>query len=113
MPPARLADSWRMRSLPSGAGKVAGVQGGDGGVPVDGGHRGAAADAAGDEPGSEVVAVQKRAVADEQFGACFEGVEAGGAGPECGGDRPALSSSSSTPQTWVPQLIGFVVHVPG
>ena len=66
----------------AGAGEVAAGEGGDGGVPVDGGHRGAVAGAVGDEPAGEVVAVQERAVADEQFGACFEGVEAGGAGPE-------------------------------
>jgi hypothetical protein len=59
----------------SGAGEVSVGEGGDGGVPVDGGHRGSAvAGAAGDEPGGEVVAVQERAVGDEEFGACFEGV---------------------------------------
>jgi hypothetical protein len=70
----------------AGAGEAAGIECGDGGVPFDGGHRGAAASAASDEPGGEVVAVQERAVADEEVGACFEGVEAGGAGAEGGGE---------------------------
>ena len=30
--------------------------------------------------------MEERAVGDEEFGACFEGVEAGGAGPEGGGE---------------------------
>ena len=82
MPAARLADSWRMRRSPPEQGRFAGGEGGDGGVPVDGGHRGAVAGAVVDEPAGEVVAVQEGAVADEQFGACFERVEAGGAGAE-------------------------------
>ena len=32
------------------------------------------------------MAVQERAAGDEEFGACFEGEQAGGAGPE-GGDE--------------------------
>ena len=86
MPPARLAASWRMRRSPPEQGRPPAGEGGDGGVPVDGGHRGAVAGAAGDEPAGEVVAVQERAVADEQCDACFEGVEAGGAGAEGGGE---------------------------
>ena len=45
----------------------------------------AGAGAGRDEAAGEVVAVQERAVADEQGDACFERVEAGGAGPEGGG----------------------------
>jgi hypothetical protein len=59
---ARLAASWRMRRSPPEAGEFSGVEGGDGGVPVDRGHRGA--------------------VADQQGDACVEGVEGGGAGAE-------------------------------
>jgi hypothetical protein len=69
----------------SGAWEASAVQGGGGGFPVDGGHGGADAGAVGDEPGGEVVAVQERAVGDEELGACFEWVEAGGAGAEGGG----------------------------
>jgi hypothetical protein len=69
----------------SGAWEASAVQSGGGGLPVDGGHGGADAGAVGDEPGGEVVAVQERAVGDEEFGACFDWVKAGGAGPEGGG----------------------------
>lgn len=62
------------------------MQGGGGGGPVDGGHRGGAAGAVADEPAREVVAVQEGAVADKQFGACFERVEAGGGRPEGSGE---------------------------
>jgi hypothetical protein len=60
VPAARLADSWRMRRSPPEQGEAAAVEGGDGGVPVDGGHRGAAVGAAGDEPAREVAAFTDR-----------------------------------------------------
>jgi hypothetical protein len=66
----------------------AGAQGGDGGAPVDGGHRGVAvadAGAAGDEPGGEVITPKEGAVADEQGDTGFERVESCGAGVEGGG----------------------------
>ena len=65
------------------------MQGGGGGVPVDGGHRGGAVADAGavfDEPGGEVVATEERAVGDEQCDAGFEWVETGGAGVQGGGE---------------------------
>ena len=65
-----------------GAGEVAAGEGGDGGFPVDGGDRGAATGAAGDEPGREVVAVQEGSVADQQGDASLNWAEAGGAGAE-------------------------------
>ena len=72
----------------AGAGEVAAVEGGDGGVPVDGGHRGDAVADAGsglDEAAGEVVAVEERAVADQQSDTRFQRIEAGGAGAEgCG-----------------------------
>jgi hypothetical protein len=82
MPAARLAEKLENASLAARAWEATGAEGGDCGVPGNGGHRGAVADAVVDELSGEVIAVQERAVADEQFGACFEGVEAGGAGPE-------------------------------
>lgn len=72
----------------AGAWEFASLQGGDGGFPVDGGHRGGAvadAGAAGDEPGGEVIAPKEGAVADEQGDAGFERVESCGAGVEGGG----------------------------
>jgi hypothetical protein len=71
--------------FPSGAGKIAAGQGGGCGVPVDGGHRDAAAGAVFDEPAGEVVATQECPVAGEQGDLGFERVEPGGAGPEGGG----------------------------
>jgi hypothetical protein len=68
--------------FPTGAGEAAGGESGDDGVPVDGGHRGAATGPARNEAGAEVVAAEECAVADEEFGACFERKQAGGAGPE-------------------------------
>ena len=68
----------------SSAGReLGGVQGGDGGFPVDAGEQGGAvadAGADGDEPAGEVLAVQPAAAVDEQAGAGFEGVDAAGAG---------------------------------
>ena len=62
----------------AGDGQLPVVPGGVHGVPVDLGHRGAVADAgAGVHEGGEVGAVQESAVADQQFGAGFVGVEAG------------------------------------
>ena len=53
------------------------MQYGDGGVPVDGGDQDAVAGAVGDELAGEVVAVEERAVGDEEFGAGFEREQAG------------------------------------
>jgi hypothetical protein len=41
MPAAMLAAAARMRRSPAEQGRLAGVEGGDRGVPVDGGYRGA------------------------------------------------------------------------
>ena len=76
--------------LAAGAGKLACVQGGDRRVPVDGGHlRGPVADAGAalDEAAGEVVAVQERAVADEQFDGGFVGEDAAGTGSEGTGEQ--------------------------
>src|SRR5580693_449658 len=71
----------------AGAWEFACLQGGDGGFPVDGGHRGGAVADAGavlDEPVGEVVAPKEGAVAGEQGDAGFEGVEPYGARAEGG-----------------------------
>jgi hypothetical protein len=59
-------------SFAAGAGDAAAGPGGDGGVPVNGGHRGAVAGAVLDEPAGEVVAVQEGAVVSEEGDAGFE-----------------------------------------
>jgi integrase len=104
----------------SAGGKLAGVQGGDGGFPVDAGEQGDAvadAGAGSDEPAGEVVAVQPAAAVDEQAGAGLEGVDAAGAGAQraaeparvqgghcCpsgpGTERPAMSGNAGMPR-WV------------
>ena len=62
--------------LPAAGREPAGVQGGDGGFPVDAGEQGgtvADAGAGGDEPAGEVPAVQPAAAVDQQAGPGFEG----------------------------------------
>ena len=71
--------------FPAGAGQVVGLQGCGHRVPVDGGHRGAAAGAVADELAVEVVAVQEGAVTDQQGDAGLNWVDPGGAGAECCG----------------------------
>src|ERR1700678_715462 len=53
-------------AFPARAGELAGVESGDGGVPVDGGHRGAVAGSVLDEAAGEVVAAEERVLGDEQ-----------------------------------------------
>src|SRR5712691_515302 len=67
------------------AGQAAGVQGGDRGRPVDGGHQGGAVADAGpgrDEGAGEVVAVHPAAAVDEQADAGLCREDAAGAGPQ-------------------------------
>jgi hypothetical protein len=108
-------------AFPSAGWQLAGVQGGDGGLPVGGGEQGEAvadAGAGGDEPAGEVVAVQPAAAVDEQAGAGLERMDAAGAGPQrvaepaavqggrrCpsgpGTERPAMSGNAAMPR-WTP-----------
>src|ERR1700686_2506358 len=105
-------------AFPSAGGELAGVQGGDGGFPVDAGEQGDAVADAGadlDELAGEVVAVQPAAAVDEQAGAGFEGMDAAGAGAQrvaepagvqgghcCpsgpGTERPAMSGNTGMPR---------------
>jgi hypothetical protein len=64
----------------AGAGEVSGVECGDGCSPVDGGNGGAAAGAVLDEPARKVAAAEERALGGQQRDACFERVDAVGAG---------------------------------
>lgn len=73
-------------SFAAGAGEFPGVEGAGGGVPVDGGHGGAAACAALDEPAGEVVAMEERSVGDEECDVGPGRLAAGGAGHQ-GGDE--------------------------
>jgi hypothetical protein len=88
IPPARLAARRSIRSSPPLQGRCRGVEGADRGLPVDLGHRGDAvgdADAGVDELVLEVLAVRPEGVADEQVDTCLKGVDAAGAGAQCGG----------------------------
>jgi hypothetical protein len=69
--------------------QLAGVECGDDGFPVGASHQGdtiADARAGGDEPAGEVLAVEPAAAVGQQAGACFERMDAAGAGAQCGGN---------------------------
>jgi hypothetical protein len=77
-----------------GDGQLPVAPGGVHGLPVDLGHRGVVADGCqGVGEGPEVGAVQESAVTDQQFGAGFVGVKAGGVGAQRGDDRAGHRSS--------------------
>src|SRR5450755_2151602 len=72
-------------SFPSARWKLSGMQGDDCGFPVNAGQEGgsvADAGAGGGEPAGEVLAVEPAAAVDEQAGACFERMDAAGAGAQ-------------------------------
>jgi len=80
--------------LAAGAWQVPGVEGGDGGGPVDVGHwRGGVGDADAGlyEVVAEVAPVQPGGVVDDQLAGGFGGVEAAGAGTERG-SQPGVGS---------------------